>query len=629
VNGSRLRTALWHLRHGGVPQLRTHMRRGRTAARTPSLDGEYDADGHLRFAPWPIPAREPRRPDLRVAVILDDFSLLAYRFEWHQVEITPADWRETLEREGIDLLFVESAWHGNHDAWQYHLTGPSAPRPALVELVAWCREHGIPTVFWNKEDPVHYADFLDSAKLFDHVFTTDSTRLADYRRDLGHGHVGVLAFAAQQSVHNPVRPAHGHQARDIGFAGMYFAHKYPERREQMDLLLGAAADVSPRMDRGLEIFSRYLGGDERYQFPAPLDERVVGSLGYAQMLSAYRAYKVFLNVNSVVTSPSMCARRIFEITASGTPVVSAPSPAIENYFDDGMVAQVSEPAEARDVLRALVRSPELRDRMVHQAQRRIWSEHTYTRRVDQVLGATGQASHARRRQSLSVLVSTNRPGQLDHVLTTVASQTGVDPQLLILTHGFEADRAAVHARAAELGLAELRLLQAGTDVVLGQCLNLLAEAADGDVVTKMDDDDHYGAHYLSDQLYAMDYAGADIVGKQAHFMYLEGHDATILRFPEREHRYTDFVSGPTIMARRMLALESPFPATSLGEDTGFLRGASAAGATIYSSDRFNFVQIRRDRSDTADRHTWAATDAELFANGEVQFYGRSAAHIMV
>ena len=215
-----------------------------------------------------------------MAVVLDEFSLSAFGYEWDQVEVAPSTWRTLLEEQPVDLLFVESAWHGNHDAWQFHLTGPSAPRPAFVELVQWCRAHGIPTVFWNKEDPAHYADFLDSARLFDHVFTTDSTRIEQYRRDLGHERVDVLPFAAQQSIHNPVRPATGHQGRDIAFAGTYFAHKYPERREQLDLLLGAAVAVSPRMDTGLEIFSRYHAGDARYQFPAPWDARVVGSLSY-------------------------------------------------------------------------------------------------------------------------------------------------------------------------------------------------------------------------------------------------------------------------------------------------------------------------------------------------------------
>ena len=73
---------------------------------------------------------------------------------------------------------------------------------------------------------------------------------------------------------------------------------------------------------------------------------MVGSLNYAQMLTAYRAYKVFLNVNSVVESPSMCARRIFEISASGTPVVSAPSAAIGQFFEADEVPVAASPQEA-------------------------------------------------------------------------------------------------------------------------------------------------------------------------------------------------------------------------------------------------------------------------------------------
>ena len=619
-----MRTALWHARHGGVAQARTYLRRQRSSQRL-LVDGELrDGGGQPTFEPWPVPDRAPRRPRLRVAVVLDEFSLSAFGYEWDQVEVAPSTWRTLLEEQPVDLLFVESAWHGNHDAWQFHLTGPSAPRPAFVELVQWCRAHGIPTVFWNKEDPAHYADFLDSARLFDHVFTTDSTRIEQYRRDLGHERVDVLPFAAQQSIHNPVRPATGHQGRDIAFAGTYFAHKYPERREQLDLLLGAAVAVSPRMDTGLEIFSRYHAGDARYQFPAPWDARVVGSLSYDRMLTAYRAYKVFLNVNSVTTSPSMCARRIFEITASGTPVVSTPSPAVSEFFDDTMVSQASTQEEAGFVLRALVRSPELRDRMVHLAQRRIWSDHTYTRRLDRVLTAVGRTDHLSARPTVSVVVSTNRPDRVDDVLAAVASQVDVELELLVLTHGFSPDPAELHARAGSLGVESLQLLTAEPGVPLGECLNLLVRASSGDVVAKMDDDDLYGPRYLSDQLHAMDYSGADVVGKQAHYMYLKGLDATILRFPEREHRYTDFVAGPTIMARRELAIGIPFPATSRGEDTAFLRNAAAAGATLYAADRFNFVQVRND---SGIAHTWDVTSSELLANSRVEFFGRNQGHI--
>jgi hypothetical protein len=494
-------------------------------------------------------------------------------------------------------------------------------------MLAECRERGVPTVFWNKEDPAHFADFIDTAALFNRVYTTDSTKVADYVERLGHDRVGVLPFGAQPAIHNPIR-MHGFGPEgDVAFAGTWFAHKYPERRQQMELLLGGALDASLRMERGLEIFSRFRGRGSRYEFPEPFASRVVGSLTYEKMLTAYREYKVFLNVNSVVDSPSMCARRIFEITASGTPVVTTPSAATSRFFAADEVFSVTTREEAANTVRALVRSKELRDRATHLGQRRIWREHSYGSRAQQVLHDAGLVASALvQRPSVTALVSTNRPHQLDHVLRTVGAQAGIDLQLALLTHGFEVDDpTSFRLRAKEAGVDDLVLLEAPADVPLGACLNLLVDAADGDVVAKLDDDDLYGPQYLSDQLYAMAFSGAEVVGKQAHYVYLEARDATVLRFIEREHRFTDFVMGPTIVARRDIASSVRFPALPKGEDSAFLSGVLDSGGRIYSADRFNFVLLRSG----GGAHTWTVTDAELLASGQVSFYGRADRHVVI
>ncbi|PWD50870.1 glycosyltransferase [Serinibacter arcticus] len=619
VDLASLRRSFWHLRHGGPEGLRRHRRRRATFPAGPRPSAE-DASG---VAPWPTPTPTPRRPRLRVATVLDEFSARSFEHEWDQVAVTPGGWREELSRTPVELLFVESAWAGNDRAWQYLLTGSRGPSDQLRDLVARCRELGVPTVFWNKEDPVHHEDFLEAARLFDHVLTTDDRLLDTYRAELGHDRVGVLTFAAQPAIHSPVRLTADGASRDVAFAGMYFAHRHPERAAQMDMLLGAAADVSGRMEHGLEIFSRQLGGDERYQFPAPLDRHVVGSLDYPRMLTAYRSYKVFLNVNTVVDSPTMCARRIFEITASGTPVVSTPSPAITAVFPRDEVVQVSERDEAAHTVRALVASPELRDRMVHRAQRRIWSAHTTSHRVDDVLATAGLDAHVlgSRSPRVSALVATRRPEQLDHVLDTVAAQRGVDVQLVLLTHGWEVEESTLRQRASERGVTDVVLLRAGTDVPLGACLNRLAAAADGDLVAKIDDDDLYGPHYLADQAHALTYSGADVVGKQAHYVHLVAPDLTALRFGHREHRFTDRVTGPTIVTRRELVLALPFPPLRRGEDTGFLDGVARAGARLYSADRFSFVQVRGSST-----HTWTASDAEILASSEVVISGPPLPH---
>src|SRR5699024_11732130 len=59
--------------------------------------------------------------------------------------------------------------------------GTAVPSSEVTDLLAECRKRGIPTVFWNKEDPPHFDDFLPLAKLFDVVFTSDVRLVNEYR----------------------------------------------------------------------------------------------------------------------------------------------------------------------------------------------------------------------------------------------------------------------------------------------------------------------------------------------------------------------------------------------------------------------------------------------------------------
>ena len=629
-----LRASFWHLRQGGLVQLKEHRRRAagsrlgmRGAQREFALALEntklrVGRNRDLRVPEWDLrhALAQPPRHSLTVGAILDPFSELCFRFEWNQVPLSPSGWRTSLEETPIDLLFVESAWNGNDGAWQYQLTGSKAPSQALKALVDHCRDKGVPTVFWNKEDPAHFSDFLGTARLFDWVYTTDSNKVAEYKKALGHRQVGVLPFAAQPSIQNPTRPE-GWDAgvlRGTAFAGTYFRHKYAERAEQMRYLLGGAAEAAERAGETFDIFARFQGLDPNYQYPEEWQRFVRGQLNYRQMLTAYRTYRTFLNVNSVVDSPSMCARRIFEITACGTPVLSAPSEAIPSFFPEGGVFIAEDRRSAYDWVRALGRSPELRDRNAKLGQRQIWKANTYAHRVNKVLDDVGMGGLRWAPPTVSAMVSTNRPHQLRHVAAQMARQQDVDLEVLILTHGFQPDRE--QKAVVESLLPEVQWVTADETAQLGQCYNILSQNAQGQVVAKIDDDDLYGPFYLFDQLAAMDYAGADVVGKGAHYLYLAGLDATVLRFPEAEHRYRDFVSGPTIVARRDLVLQQPFPNLRRGEDTGFLRGARDAGATIYSADRFGFIQMRAGHSD----HTWQISQEDVLATANVHGYGLDA-----
>jgi len=586
------------------------------------------------------PPELPPKRAVTAAVILDPFSALAFRYEWDQVPITPENWQQVLPERSPDLLFVESAWQGNDGAWRLHMTRDDRPSAELRALVTWCRQQGIPTVFWNKEDPPNYDRFLETARLFDQVFTVDADRIPLYRKDLGlsedSGRIDLLPFAAQPAIHNPVRRGRGREY-DVAFAGTWFAEKHPDRRRQLEYLL------EPARELGLHIWSRMQKDDKRYRFPRRFRRNIVGSLPYEQMLAAYTSYKVFLNVNSVTESKTMCSRRLFELSAAQTAIVTAPAASVEPFFGADVEVAHDED-EARTSLGVLLKHDEYRDRLALRAHRRVYDEHLYGHRVDTVLRSVGVVSTtlASARCSttrvveqrgtsvvettgptISVIVPTIRPRQLDHVLSTIGAQTYRDVQLVLVLHGF-APPADLDARAAEAGVTDLVVRRADADLTLGACLNLGVQAADGELVAKVDDDNFYGRHYLTDLVRALDYSGADVAGKWAHLVHLESSGANLLRFAEHEHRFTDLVQGGTLLLGRDLAAELRFSDLPRRVDTTFLDKVRKGGGTVYSADRFNFVSVRR--ADPA-LHTWPITEKELLRrSSRLLFYGDPIPH---
>ncbi|NJC22642.1 spore maturation protein CgeB [Arthrobacter pigmenti] len=632
---NQLRQAVWHFRSGGLEQLREFKLRarhntwsGRQISVVEQVLGvAFPVLRKPTFVEFELPRPVAASPHIRVGVILDDFSRAGFDWEWTCVPLSPGVEEGDLLALELDFIFIESAWDGNGGSWKYKLLGSGGPSEEVRSLIRLANSLEVPVALWNKEDPPHYEDFLPLARLCDFVFTTDSNMIPRYTADLGHDRVDALPFAAQPKLHNPVRERRGWHDRDVAFAGMYFSHKYPERRKQMEMMLPGAVAACQAERTTFDIFARASRGKKEYQFPDDLQKHVLGELNYAQMLGAYKRYKVFLNVNSVVDSPTMCSRRVFEMTAAGASVVTAPSPAIEALFEPKELSVVSTTEDTTHQIRALLRNPSYAARQVHRAQRRIWREHTYGKRAQQIMAALGVTnSSSAKSPTISVVVPSIRPQQLTHVLEGIAAQKEVSVQLVYGAHGFNLDKAHFHSRCDALGLENATAVLLPENMSLGECLNTLVSHATGDFVAKWDDDDVYAPWYLHDQVMALYYSGASVVGKRAHYVRLNGLGATVIRNSAFEHRFTHFVAGPTLLGRREVFEVNPFLAVTTGEDTAFLRSVLSSGGTVYASDRFNYCQIRQ--ADSND-HTWKISANELLATSEVAFYGDSVEQIFV
>lgn len=541
---------------------------------------------------------------LKAFSILDSFTQSCLEPDVELIPVSKSRWQQQVDDSDSKLLYVESAWQGNNGEWRYALTEPEKHGQELKDLVAYCSSKGIRTLFWNKEDPANFDTFIGAAAKFEYVCTTDAGSIDKYREVLGTDNAFVLPFAAQPWMHNPVRV--GETIPRIAFTGSWRGKKYPARAQWIETLLEPLAEANL-----LDIFDRYAGttDDPDLVFPQTLQPAVKGGLAYLDLVEhVYKQYAAFVNVNSVHTSETMLARRVFEILACGAPVISSPSPAIERTFE-GIVLSPSSKMEALELGRRLLDDLVFREDLASRGVRLVHSKHTYAHRLEEVCDRVGLPYVARKPKLVSVICVSQRPEFLAHVHAQLLRQNHQHIEFIFVQNSPVFSEEEIAARFAPFGL---KLLNLPEEKVLADGLNAALEVATGEYVAKMDDDDYYGPNYLSDSLLAFDYApGAGVVGKKSFFGYIEATDQTVLRFPGQSYRFCSRVHGATLVwdQRKLEGLE--FEPVQRGTDTRFLESARRRGLGIFSTDPFNFVHVRY--ADKA-RHTWTIADEEFVSN---------------
>lgn len=265
---------------------------------------------------------------LKVAAIMDAFTLGNFRSECDLLEVTADNWQAQLDEFKPDLFLLESAWEGKDKSWYKKIANGSKE---LYDLTAYCHAKNIPVIFWNKEDPVYTDVFMSAASCADYVFTTDFDCIERYKRTLQHNNVYLLHFSAQPLVHNPVEM---HDRKDkFCFAGAYY-HRYKDRSRVFD----AFADAFEK-GKGLEIYDRNLGSARpEHAFPQRYSKMIVGTLKPDDIHIAYKGYNYGINMNSVGQSQTMFARRVYELLASNTVSVGNYARGVRNIFGDLTVA---------------------------------------------------------------------------------------------------------------------------------------------------------------------------------------------------------------------------------------------------------------------------------------------------
>ena len=373
---------------------------------------------------------------LRVGIIADEFTTETLRPTFDLVPLDRQGWRDQLE--GLDLVFVESAWKGNDGQWLRGVGRYDDEHADIVALLARARELDIPSVFWNKEDPVHIERFIATASLCDHVFTTDANCVPRYLA-AGVGTVRTasgLPFYAQPLIHNPLPGARAYDP-SVAYAGTYYGERYAKRSAELSRLLTVAQPF------GLAIYDRQAAiPDSPYHFPAIFRGNVRGSLPYDAVIDSYKSHLANLNVNSVADSPTMFSRRVVEVAASGGVVLSGPGRGIGETLGPTIPA-----TDDSDVWRASLglwsRDPQARLREAWRQMRTVLRSHTVTSAMLLLTRTAGIPTRGDVLPTYAVIVDDFRT----EVLDSLARQSVLPTRVLVV-----GDAEAARERLAHHGV---------------------------------------------------------------------------------------------------------------------------------------------------------------------------------
>ncbi|BAJ00592.1 conserved hypothetical protein [Shewanella violacea DSS12] len=505
----------------------------------------------------PVLSDASKLKGLKIACVMDTFTYECYAPEAVLLQLTPDNWQAELEAFTPDMLFIESAWRGKDELWGNKVGHTSQE---LVNIVQWCKENRVTTMFWNKEDPIHFENFLNTAKLFDHIFTTDIDCISRYKKALGHNQVYFLPFAAQPKLHNPVEK---YQRQDkFCFAGAYYV-KYPERTKDLNNFVFTLPEY-----RDIEIYDRNFGkNDPNYMFPEEYQPFIVGTLSYDQIDKAYKGYNYAINLNSIKQSQSMFARRVFELLASNTVTVSNFSHGMRLMF--GELVFTSDSGE--EIVRRLTKltGDELKLKQFRLlALRKVMSEHTYQDRLNYIHSKLANTKMLAVHPKVQVLSYAKTPEALEYIYQSFQCQNYDHKFLTVVISGFESvpdwlqDQNDVHL-----------LTPIEADSIA------LDKWAEDSWVSVMVPEDFYGEEYLTDLVLAIRYTDHKVIGKKAYYRWQEN---LVKSYPKAEYEQ---VSGLTL--RQSLMAASMLPVMSLRQWLPSLYTWKADGPH-FSIDSFSY-----------------------------------------
>ena len=507
--------------------------------------------------PKPVSIKDLKQ--LKIACIMDTFSFDVFGSEAKFFQLTPQGWREEMEASQPNMLLIESAWRGKDDLWRSKIHILSQE---LVDIIVYCRQNGIATVFWNKEDPFHLNDLIHTAQYFDFVFTTDIDCISEYKSHLGHDHVFPLPFACQPKLHNPIEKFERKDA--FVFAGAYYPH-FPKRMKVFEdfiehlVLLG-----------DLDIFDRHFGNTNTSNiFPKKYHPLIRGTLAYNEIDKAYKGYKYAINLNSITSSPTMFSRRVFELMASNTLVLSNYAEGIHYLFGDLIIATDSGEELTKQFL-DITKDTMYEKKLRLLALRKVMIEHTAESRLSFLASKVYQHDMEDSLPHITLVSYAKDEEAFNKIYKTFKRQNYNHKHLTV-----------VYPKTIKVDSIKVEGIQFISELENKDFLEIDSRS---EYIAGIAPDDYYGKNYLLDLALATRYGEVSIIGKKAYYA-LTPDKGLIL-----ENVGSSYHIVKSISARSSIIKKENILSQSISEWSQALLSHVYSNDNILSIDEFNYAR---------------------------------------
>jgi hypothetical protein len=274
----------------------------------------------------------------------------------------------------------------------------------------------------------------------------------------------------------------------------------------------------------------------------------------------------------------MFSRRIFELLACGTPVISAYARGIENLLGCDVVAFAGSEEETKKHLDRLLGNETEWARASARGIRAVFERHTYADRWQTLCQQVNPAHPSTPPRTVTVIAVVQQEMTLSRLIETLTQQTyrnfavwlylgkKISPKVAEqLSNALPDIRVKVFQDTAEAAAA-------CTSSEIGNYLWLIQPT------------DFYGANFLKDCMLASTYSDADFIGKHSHFVLAKDRTKLDLTSPGYEFRYVNSLPPGSFIAKSGSLTEQGWE--------GLLRrqGLQAIQRRVLSIDPFNYIR---------------------------------------